>query len=87
MTGGGAQMTNIDTLFEERFNAPVRVGIAHDVYGLTDALNSPMYATVLGLIRWGYHHGNNDEGGRAHDEGRWVELYERFKEWLREFLP
>ena len=87
LTGGGAQMTNIDTLFEERFSAPVRVGIAHDVYGLTDALNSPMYATVLGLIRWGYHHGSSDEGGRPHDEGRWVELYERFKEWLREFLP
>ncbi|MCX6015285.1 MAG: cell division protein FtsA [Chloroflexales bacterium] len=51
LTGGGAQMTNIDTLFEDRFNAPVRVGLARDVYGLTDALNSPMYATVLGLIQ------------------------------------
>lgn len=87
LTGGGAQMHNIDTLFAERFSAPVRIGVAQDIYGLSDALNSPVYATALGLIRWGYQHSNNDDGGQARDEGRWVELYERFKDWLREFLP
>lgn len=87
LTGGGARMQNIDILFEERFSAAAQIGMPRNVFGLNDALNSPAYATAIGLIRWGYRHGTNDDAGLAPEEGRWVEFYERFKAWLREFLP
>jgi cell division protein FtsA len=86
LTGGGAQLRNLDILFYERFNAPIRIGVAEDVYGRIDSLNTPAYTTVLGLIRWGYRHGQNGKHSRDEDS-RWVDVYERFKMWLREFLP
>jgi cell division protein FtsA len=86
LTGGGAQQRNLDALFYDRFNAPVRVGTTLDVEGMNDALDTPSYTTVLGLIRWGYRHGQSGKHNR--DEGSmWVDTYERFKMWLREFLP
>lgn len=87
LTGGGAKMRDIDILFEERFSASVRIGMPRNIVGMSDSLNSPAYATAVGLIRWGYRHGHNDDAGLAPEEGRWVEIYEQFKAWLKEFLP
>ncbi|MFM2309807.1 MAG: hypothetical protein RLY87_1929 [Chloroflexota bacterium] len=86
LTGGGALLRNLDILFYERFSAPIRIGTTDDVYGRIDALNTPAYATVLGLIRWGYRHGQGGKHSRD-EESTWVDIYERFKMWLREFLP
>jgi cell division protein FtsA len=86
LTGGGAQLRNLDALFYERFNAPVRIGITEDVVGMHDGLHTSEYTTILGLIRWGYRHGQS--GKHSRDEGSaWVDVYERFKMWLHEFLP
>lgn len=84
LTGGGAQLRRIDRLFYERLSAPVRIATVPDIHG--HDLKSPAYATALGLIRWGYNHGRVDVRGPDEDS-RWVEIYERFKLWLREFLP
>jgi cell division protein FtsA len=86
LTGGGALLRNLDILFYERFSAPIRIGTTEDVYGRIDHLNTPAYATVLGLIRWGYRHGQGGKHSRDEDS-QWVDVYERFKMWLREFLP
>lgn len=84
LTGGGAQLKRIDRLFYERLSAPVRIATVPDIYG--HDLKSPAYATALGLIRWGYNHGRID-ARPLEEDSRWVEVYERFKSWLREFLP
>jgi cell division protein FtsA len=31
---------------------PVREGVPKRIYGLADALNSPAYATSVGLLQW-----------------------------------
>ncbi len=86
LSGGGALMERIDDLFVERFNAPVRIGEPMDVRGHIDGLISTQFATAIGLVRWGFTHGDAD-GGRTNEEGTWVEFYERMKQWFREFLP
>lgn len=90
LTGGTAQLPRLDELMREMLGIPVRVGAPSDLTGLADTLTSPAYATGIGLLRWGMRHGAT---GGVHNAGQhperagWVSTYERFKTWLKEFLP
>ena len=37
----------------EVFHAPVRVGTSTGIYGLTDQISTPAFATSVGLLKWG----------------------------------
>lgn len=90
LTGGTAQMPRLDELMRDMLGIPVRIGTPTDLTGLADTLNSPAYATAIGLLRWGMRHGMSglhSGGGPPSDHGGWVSTYERFKRWLKEFLP
>ena len=58
LTGGGAQMEDIAKCATEIFGSHVRVGSPLNITGLTDYVNKPQYATVLGLLQYTHH---NDE--------------------------
>ncbi len=53
LTGGVASMPGIAQAAQRKLRTPVRVGKPRKVGGLTDAFDSPMYATGVGLIMWG----------------------------------
>jgi cell division protein FtsA len=89
ITGGTALLPRLDELMRDMLGMPVRVGVPGELVGLADTLNSPPYATAVGLLRWGSRHGAatiNTPAGSAERNG-WGSSYERFKTWLREFLP
>ena len=52
LTGGGALIRNADDLASKVFNDPCRIGTPLNFTGLGDLINSPSYATVLGLIQF-----------------------------------
>jgi len=52
-TGGTALMKGIDALGEELLQLPVRVGHPRPVGGLYDVVNSPKFASGLGLVLYG----------------------------------
>lgn len=54
LTGGSAKMEGLIELAEEIFHIPVRVGTPQYVTGLTDVVQSPIYATGVGLLLFGY---------------------------------
>lgn len=89
LTGGAAQLHRFDELVREMLGMPVRIGVPADLSGLADSLDSPTYATGVGLLRWGARHGLSMLGPAHRSEERqgWGNVYERFKGWLREFLP
>jgi cell division protein FtsA len=89
LTGGTAQLPRLDELMRDMLGIPVRIGTPADLTGLADTLNSPAYATAIGLLRWGMRHGASGfhSGGAPPEHGGWVSTYERFKRWLKEFLP
>ena len=89
LTGGTSLLPRFDELMRELLSVPVRIGAPSDLHGLADSLDSPPYATAVGLVRWGARHGiaNNNQPPSDGDRERWNTAYERFKGWLREFLP
>ena len=86
LTGGSADLRGFAELGREMLQLPVRVGRVRNVSGLTDAVSSPAYATAVGLLQWGLRYGPSDRRERT-EKSRWEELYQRFVEILRAFLP
>ncbi|MDQ6961448.1 MAG: cell division protein FtsA [Mariprofundaceae bacterium] len=56
LTGGCSLLSGMETLAEETFDMPVRIGTPQNVGGLADVVNSPAYATAVGLIQYSTDH-------------------------------
>lgn len=67
LTGGGSQIEDIVECAKSVFNSEVRVGNPLNITGLTDYVNKPQYATVLGLLQ--YSHYNDVESAYSHSGG------------------
>jgi cell division protein FtsA len=53
LTGGGANLSGIETLGQEILHFPVRIGTPSNIEGVSDSLRDPCYATSVGLLLWG----------------------------------
>ena len=59
LTGGSSNLSGIEALGREisrlpvRVGVPMRVGVPTEMYGITDTLRDPAYATSVGLLLWG----------------------------------
>ena len=53
LTGGSSYVPGLQELAQETLRIPVRIGMPSGVYGITDVLNHPSYATAVGLLLWG----------------------------------
>ena len=54
LTGGSSLIDGCCELAEQIFRMPVRIGLPTNVGGLKDLVNSPKYATAVGLLREAY---------------------------------
>ncbi len=60
LTGGSSLLAGAVELAEEVFHMPVRLGYPQEVVGLSDEVNSPEFATTVGLLVFARdHHGNS----------------------------
>lgn len=53
ITGGTSILPGMPELAEQIFNLPVRRGTPTDIGGLVDVVNSPIYASGVGLVKYG----------------------------------
>ncbi len=53
LCGGTSQLAGLRKLASRIFRAPVRIATPTGVYGLTDQIQTPAFATTVGLLRWG----------------------------------
>ncbi len=56
LTGGSSNLAGIEALGRNTLQLPVRVGVPSNVYGISDSLHDPAYATSVGLLLWGAKH-------------------------------
>ncbi len=85
ITGGTCILPGMPELAEQVFNLPVRRGVPRDIGGLTDVVNSPIYATGVGLVKYGSRNmsSRNFVIGQANVFDKVVR---RMKEWFDEFF-
>jgi len=83
LTGGTALIEGIQELGEQIFNLPTRVGFPMRVGGLKDVVNSPMYATAVGLLMYGAEKEGTDKRFRIRsDEKVFNRILGRMRKWF-----
>ena len=85
ITGGSSILTGMPELAEQIFNLPVRRGMPMGIGGLTDVVNSPIYATGVGLVKYGSRN-LNSKNFTIGQENIFDKITSRMKEWFGEFF-
>jgi cell division protein FtsA len=81
LTGGTALMEGVQDAAERYLGLPIRRGTPRNIGGLTDVVNSPIYATGVGLVIYGAE--NQQESPRKFRSSGSVN---RFWKWLGEYI-
>jgi len=84
ITGGGSLLKGIDKLAEEIFGMPVRLGQPRSEFGISESLESPIYATGYGMLLHALRQQDaslNDLSGPAVKR-----IFIRMKSWISDFF-
>jgi cell division protein FtsA len=86
LTGGTALLRGIVELAEEIFCVPVRCGMPRGIDGLVGMVNSPMYATGVGLLQFGVKQRHYGRFNKFTDDHLFAKIYHRMRDWFGEYL-
>ena len=84
ITGGSALLDGCQELGEQIFNLPTRIGYPRNVGGLKDVVNSPKYATAVGLLCYGAEKEGGERKFRVQEENIIARVRNRVKSWFKE---
>lgn len=82
LTGGASKIMGAQELAERIFRIPVRIGKPHNVTGLTDIVNNPIYATGVGLLVYGLQQKQNQREVVINQPSI-KSLWSRMKNWFQ----
>lgn len=89
LTGGASAMEGVQELAERILDMPVRIGSPKGISGLVDVVNSPVFATGVGLVFYGaknFEEGGAGGGSRLPSGDLFRGITNRMKEWFGEFF-
>jgi cell division protein FtsA len=87
ITGGSTILEGMPELAEQVFNLPVRRGLPQRIGGLVDVVNSPAFATGVGLVVYGSKNVGAHEFPTAQSEDNiFRKVSRRMREWFGEFF-
>jgi len=82
VTGGTCIMRGVPELAEQIFDVPVRRGAQSGLSGLADVVQSPIYATGVGLALYGARGHGAMVPAEMHDGSLVQRVGRRMKEWV-----
>ncbi len=85
ITGGSALLPGIPEVAEQVFNVPARIGYPEHIGGLADAVDSPMYATGVGLVLFGAKGQHNGRFSRG-NQNTFSRVLARMRKWFQEYF-
>jgi cell division protein FtsA len=82
LTGGASKVEGLVELASEVFQVPIRLGSPHNISGMIEVLNNPVYSTGVGLLLAGY---KRQQEGRVEDTVKpgVKSLWKRMKGWFQ----
>lgn len=83
LSGGGSLMRGVAELAREVTDMPVRVGRPMNIGGLADKVDSPVYATGVGLLLYGLKHSYLASDSRR--QSFWFRLVGMWRRWVSRF--
>lgn len=86
LTGGTAQLRGLRELGRQVLGLPVRVGMPQNLQGLIDTVDSPAYATSVGLLLWGRDQAGSQPAPVRKDK-KGSEWGDRFGGFFKTLLP
>lgn len=81
LCGGTAELAGFRDLARDILGLPARIGEPQNLRGLVDTLQSPAFATGVGLLQWGIKHDLPQTGQPANGHSL------KMPNWLKLFLP
>ena len=92
LTGGTSALTGIQRVASEVLNMHVRTAQPENLKGLVDRLNSPAFATSVGLLHWAmtmHEHelGPGRQGKHRRSKGENNVNLDKAKDWIKRLLP
>jgi cell division protein FtsA len=86
LTGGGAILDGMPEIAEQIFDLPIRRGYPAGVGGLADHVNSPTFATGVGLVLYAHQNSFNEPARAAVGAAALVRVAGRLRGLFREFF-
>ncbi len=87
VTGGSSMVEGVPELAEQIFDMSVRRGSPHNIGGLIEIVNNPMYATGVGLVIYGCENlGSRKKRFSRLDNNIFAKVTQRMKQWIKEFF-
>lgn len=81
LTGGASKIEGAVELAERIFRMPARIGVPHNVTGLSEVIHNPIYATSVGLLLYGHDQRNKQREFVSHSSLNG--LWSRMKGWFQ----
>ena len=86
LTGGGSILDGMPEIAEQIFDLPIRRGCPTGVGGLADHVNSPTFATGVGLVLYAFRNAMDDRARPPVGAGALVRVVGRLQGLFREFF-
>jgi cell division protein FtsA len=81
-TGGSSLLPGVPEIVEQVFNMPARIGFPTNIGGLKEVVNSPMYATAVGLVLYGANLEKREKRFRIRDTNIFNRIISRMRRWF-----
>lgn len=86
LTGGSSLMEGAAELAEQVFNLPCRVGYPRNIGGLRDVVNSPKFATAVGLLCFGSDKESDNHKIRIREKNLFDSVLSSMKRWVKDIF-
>jgi cell division protein FtsA len=86
LTGGASIMEGLSEAAEKIFQLPVRAGFPKEIGGLVDVVNSPIYATGIGLILYGMKNEIDENHRGLGGRNLFNKIFVKMKDWVEDFF-